>query len=167
MQILRISFNAFRGYRRPSDEEIAPLVGIAEYLMAHGFRFCRALTADGISEITHTGDAPYNVAYRDLEEFRNNFVKDFFDTQKKEAQSSGGWISSLNYGHVDVCLRKGTLLFRAVVGGGQYIEWCGYEEADTAFMEQVNEKMQQLLQPCQGMTQTVYEPRKFSARDWE
>ena len=145
MTRIRLTYSSKRGYPIPSDEEIRPLVEISEFLMLHGFTFCRAFAADGISEILHTGDAPYYVNYRDLASFRDNFVKDFRIAEEKAINNSGGWISSLNYGHVDVCLRKGDLLFHAFVGGGVKVEWFNYTREHKALIELVNKEMMRIL----------------------
>lgn len=164
---LRFCYTANRGYRIPSEEEIYPLVAISEFLMQHGFTFCRASTADGISEISHTGDAPYNVIYHDLDRFRIHFVGDFFTCQKKECERSGGWISSLNYGHVDVYLKKGGLLFHAAVGGGDIVEWFGYTEQDQTLIEQTDEAMQRILVKCTHVERQVLPLAKALPNYWD
>ena len=164
---MRFSYTDNRSYQIPSEQEIYPLVAISEFLLNHGFTFCRASTADGISEITHTGDAPYNVIYSDLDTFRNHFVEDFFVCQKKECEHSGGWISSLNYGHVDVYLRKGVLLFHAAVGCGNIVEWFGYTEQDQTFIEQTDEAMQRILASCTHVEQKKLSSTKVFTHYWE
>jgi len=166
-EFLRLVYTAKRGYQIPSAEEIYPLVAISDFLMSKDFTFCRASTADGISEITHTGDAPYNVIYHDLDKFRNHFVEDFFTCQKEECERSGGWISSLNYGHVDVYLKKGTLLFHAAVGGGNIIEWYGYTEQNLAVIEQTDEAMQQILTTCTHIERQVLPLAKVLPNYWD
>ncbi len=156
MQVLRFIYTHKRGYKIPSDDEIYPLVAISDFLITQGFTFCRASTEDGISEITHTGDAPYNVIYRDLDSFRNHFVEDFFECEEKEYEKSGGWISSLNYGHVDVYLKKENLLFHAAVGGCNIVEWYGYGEQDKFLIDQADEAMQRILATCSHVERRVH-----------
>ena len=167
MDCLRFVYTANRGCRIPSNEEIYPLVAISDYLISQGFTFCRASTADGISEITHTGDAPYNVIYRDLDAFRNHFVEDFFACQEKECKESGGWITSLNYGHVDVYLKKGALLLRATVDNGSIVEWYGPTEQDQACIEQTNEAMQQILATCTHVERQVQKQARVQTNYWD
>ena len=164
---LRLVYTTNRGYRIPSEEEIYPLVVISDYLISHGFTFCRASTADGISEILHTGDAPYHVIYHDLENFRNHFVEDFFTCQEKECKCSGGWISSLNYGHVDVYLKKDALLFHAAVGDGNIVEWYGYTEQDHAFIEQTDKAMRRILATCAHIERQVLPLTKALPNYWD
>lgn len=164
---LRFLYTAKRGYYSPSKEEIYPLVAISHYLVSNGFTFCRASTADGISEILHSGDAPYNVIYRSLYKFENRFVDDFFNCQKNERERSGGWISSLNYGHVDVYLKKGDLLFHASVGGKSKVEWYRYTEQDLAFIEQTDETMQQILAPCTCVDRQIQPNANIHLSYWD
>lgn len=167
MEVLRIVYTARRGYMIPSNEEIYPLVEISEFLMTQGFKFCRASTADGISEITHSGDAPYYVVYRNLSTFRNCFVDDFYAEQENEKERSGGWISSLNYGHVDVYLKKDALRFCASVGGGVRVEWYGYTQQDEALIDRVDEKMRQILGNCSRVERQTQQLEKPLCSNWD
>lgn len=166
MEALRFIYAAHRSYASPSEEEIHPLVAISDFLIANGFTFCRASTADGISEILHTGDAPYNVAYRDLDDFRNHFVEDFHTCQKTKCEESGGWISSLNYGHVDVYLKKDELLFHAAVGGENIVEWFGHTEQDREMIERANDAMQRILVTCSCVEQRTNVPTNQQPCYW-
>lgn len=65
-----------------------------------GFQIRKVSIGGGVSEIYHTGIAPFYKDYESLLEFTEHFADDFSSEEKKRKEETGGWITSLDFGFV-------------------------------------------------------------------
>ena len=117
-----------------------PLITAAEFLFNKGFVFCSASAAGGIDEISHTGDKSYSAEYTDFVDFRDNFEKDMDEAEKEARENSGGWISSLNYGILNIYLKRKDLRINISVDGYTVrVHWYDVTKVDEPIFSEVNE----------------------------
>lgn len=123
-----------------------PLIVASEFLFSKGFVFCRAAAVGGINEISHTGDKAYSVEYIDFIDFRDNFEKDMEEAEKFEVENSGGWVSSLNYGSLDVYLKRKELRVGISVDGSTVrVNWYDVSDPKDPIFDELNQKILEVL----------------------
>lgn len=117
-----------------------PLIKVAEFLFNKGFVFCSASAVGGIDEISHTGDKSYSAEYTDFVDFRDNFETDMDEAEKEARENSGGWITSLNYGMLNIYLKRKDLRINVSVDGYTVrVHWYDVTKNDDPIFSEVND----------------------------
>lgn len=132
--------------RMKQQEHKYPLVAGAELLFEKGFVFCRAVAGGGINEIGHTGDMAYDAEYTDFIDFRDNFEKDMDQAEQHEVETSGGWVSSLNYGYINIYLKNDKMRVSITVDCSTVtVNWYDVTNKNAPIFDELNKKILEVL----------------------
>lgn len=152
-----------------------PLVVGAEFLFRKGFVFCRAIADGGINEIGHTGDKAYYAEYIDFIDFRDNFEKHMDEAEKFEVENSGGWISSINYGYIDIFLKSNEMRVSISVDRATVrVNWYDVLDENAPIFDELNKKLLEVLgegvkygkEPCYNLQLSDESEKKYLS-NWE